>query len=175
MTILAIAQMVRDLSTGTPGSMVVEDENGLANRIVSVAGDFEDHETFLQFGAFHVAMDNNACSPESEITIKPAPDAGGDQDVKGDGEGSDHAASEGDEDGAPGRRLCNPASSRSVAAAIFRNEKSTVLKKNCHAYAIAHDAIRQGRKVKGVKGSDAEIWVSVVMGMSKFFQNHRVE
>ena len=153
-----VAQMVHDLSTGTQGSLVIKDEHDIEKKILSIAGDFEDNESSLQFGSFTVLMDDDACAggsqdPVLDINTRPALEAAGVEVAEAEEEDGVSLPSEDTASDLFNRLLHNTAETSSftlpryATAAASSERRSAVLQKNRRAYAMAHEAVKDGRNL----------------------------
>mmetsp|Transcript_6419 Transcript_6419/g.11736 ORF Transcript_6419/g.11736 Transcript_6419/m.11736 type:complete len:321 (-) Transcript_6419:149-1111(-) len=155
-----VARMVNDLSHGVAGSVVGQDEDGASKKVVSLAGDFEDHKRYLQFGSFRIQFDDDGCNRGADIHRGLA---------AGPGKTSLNApaglATTGEKKGVPAAHASEDASVDpgfvDIDADPFKHilRIAGLLNRQRDAYVEAATSIREGRSLEGGTGSMTPIFL----------------
>lgn len=151
-----IALMVSDISKGIQGSVIFKDEDDLESEIISIAGNFQDKTSFLQFDSFRVILDSDSCEtsvgtpidmdPDTTVDIGPVSEAADTLEEKDESE--EEKVPNEEESDLINRHLRHMPSraipvGRSQTHAHYRDE-----------YIKARTALKEGRKLQRGTGND---------------------
>lgn len=145
-----VAVMVSDISKGTQGSVIVNDEDGHESEILSIAGNYQDKNSFLQFDSFRVILDDDSCQKAVGTPIE-SKDIGTTLEDAVTFEEKNKVSEEEDpkeEQGDILNRHLRHIPSQAATDDTISVEKSQVLSRNRDAYTKARTALRDGRKLQ---------------------------